>query len=390
MPRIRRSALTAVAVTALFVGSAAACGPHNLHADAKPSVTATPSPTPTHTAPPRLKLPKGLPTSLKDLQKWRSGDWKKWGQWAHEAADFINPIIKDLWKPQRMSQAKEPPNAVPASVGQDQGVTDPAPAARDARAVATPYHRNAAPVGKVFFDSPQGPMVCSGTVVEDPAHPGKSDLVWTAGHCVHAGRKGGWYRNVAFVPSYNDHGLPVAKIRDAPQSEVAPYGVWWADWAQTSNQWISTGAETGGSGSPYDYAVLHVTPENGGGRSLQETLGGAAMPVWFNAPSASALSSVGAWGYPAAPPFDGQKMFDCTDRPDRLSLASNAPTEYRIGCTMTGGSSGGGWFAKEPNGTLALVSNTSIGPQDNTWLAGPYLGPVAKGVFDSVSRKFAR
>ena len=62
---------------------------------------------------------------------------------------------------------------------------------------------------------------------------------------------------------------------------------------------------------------------------------------------------------------------------------------YRIGCTMTGGSSGGGWVAKGADGKPALVSNTSIGPVDAGWLAGPRLGPEAKGVYDAVSKKFA-
>ncbi len=387
MPRTRRSAWAAGAVAVTLAVAAAGCGPNQsgTTADAGPSVpvSATASAA-TH----RPKLPNGLPTSLRNLEKWRHGDWKKWDHWAHQAADFVNPIIKDLWKPSRMSHAKEMPDPVSADAGRDTAVTDPAPTAHRAQAVPAPYHTSAAPVGKVFFDSPQGPMVCSGTVVQDPAHPGKSDLVWTAGHCVHAGRKGGWYRNIAFVPSYNDRALPSSRVAGAPRSEVAPYGVWWADWAQTSDQWISTGAETGGSGSPYDYAVLHVRPEDGGGRSLQETVG-AALPVWFDAPTAASLSSVGAWGYPAASPFDGQRMFDCVDQPGRLSLDAAAPTEYRIGCTMTGGSSGGGWFAKEPGGQVALVSNTSIGPQDDTWLAGPYLGPVAKGVYDAISRRFS-
>ncbi|PWI45182.1 hypothetical protein [Streptomyces sp. ICBB 8177] len=385
--RIRRSALAAVAVTALVAASATACGPDGSSADAKPSPAAT-APSSTTSATTGPHLPSDLPTSLQELRKWKQGDWKKWDHWARQAADFANPVIKDLWKPSRMSEAKDSPDQVPTGVGQDQGVTDPAPARKQAQAVPTPYHANAAPVGKVFFDSPSGPMVCSGTVVEDPAHPGKSDLVWTAGHCVHSGAKGGWYRNIAFVPSYNDDGLSAVQTQNAPESEVAPYGVWWADWAQTSSQWISTGAETGGSGSPYDFAILHVKPENGGGKSLQETVG-AALPVWFDAPSATAMSSLGAWGYPAAPPYDGQRMFDCVDKPGRLSLDPAAPTEYRIGCSMTGGSSGGGWFAKEPDGQLALVSNTSIGPADNSWLAGPRLGSVAQGVFDAISEKFA-
>lgn len=99
-----------------------------------------------------------------------------------------------------------------------QGVSDPVPAPVQAQTEKTPYHRNAAPVGKVFFDSPYGPAVCSGTVIKDVNPPGKSNLVWTAGHCVHAG---GWYRNLVFVPAYNDLGKSEAELSNANPTEVA-------------------------------------------------------------------------------------------------------------------------------------------------------------------------
>ncbi len=54
---------------------------------------------------------------------------------------------------------------------------------------------------------------------------------------------------------------------------------------------------------------------------------------------------------------------------------------------MTGGSSGGGWF-RVVGDKSQLVSNTSIGPADNTWLAGPQLGSGAKQVFDNMSEKY--
>jgi V8-like Glu-specific endopeptidase len=326
-----------------------------------------------------------------DLDKWKHGDWKKWNRddWLREAGDFINPIIEDLWKPERMKRAEEPRKTVPENLSGDQGVTDPPPEPVQAEAVQTPYHDNAAPVGKVFFDSPEGSMVCSATVVKDPAHPGKSNLVWTAGHCVHAGKNGGWYRNIAFVPSFNDDAVAAGQLNTIPREKVAPYGVWWADWASTSQQWISEGSSTGGNGAPYDFAVLHVRPEKGSeGKSLEETVG-TALPVNFDAPAVKSIDTMGAWGYPAAPPFDGTRMFSCADRPGRLSLSSSQPTMYRIGCTMTGGSSGGGWFAKGADGRPALVSNTSIGPVTATWLAGPHLGQEAKSLYEAVSRKFA-
>ncbi|NUS81344.1 MAG: hypothetical protein HOY75_00975 [Streptomyces sp.] len=386
MPSIRRSAAAAAAMAALLAVTATACGPSDDNAGSEPSASATTGDKAKQKE--GLRIPDGVPTSLEDLKKWKDGGWKNWDDWARKASDFANPVIKNFWQPSRMAKAKDSPSTVATqSAGAGQAATDPEPSAIQAKQVSRPYHQNMAPVGRVFFDSPDGPMVCSGTVVEDPAHPGKSNLVWTAGHCVHSGKQGGWMRNIVFVPSYNDKGLPANRTETAASQDVAPYGVWWADWSQTSSQWIDGGAHTGNVASSYDFAVLHLKPENGGGKSLQETVG-AAVPVWFDAPSANQVSSIGAYGYPAAPPYDGALMFNCLDRPNRLSFAPTAPTMYRIGCTMTGGSSGGGWLVNR-GGKTALVSNTSISSNAHTWLAGPHLGSEAKGVFDAISRKFA-
>ena len=147
-------------------------------------------------------------------------------------------------------------------------MTDPTPRPVDGAGREPPYHANAPEAGKVFFDGPEGSMVCSATVVKDPAHPGKSNMVWTAGHCVHAGKEGGWYRNIAFVPSYNDNGQARRRAGERHQEEVAPYGVWWGDWAQTSDQWIEQGGATGGQGAPYDFAVHPCDPGEGRQRQV--------------------------------------------------------------------------------------------------------------------------
>ncbi|KOV60400.1 hypothetical protein ADK64_31205 [Streptomyces sp. MMG1121] len=360
------------------------------NADGKPTATATAA------GDGKIKIPDDLKQKLKehgiDIDKWKNGAWQNWNKqdWLREANDFINPIIKGLWDPNRMRHANDPSKGVDDNdISGDQGVTDPTPQPVKAQTVSAPYHTNAAPFGKLFFDSPEGHMVCSGTVVDDPAHPGKSNLVWTAGHCVHAGKSGGWYRNMAFVPSYNNSGKSAAQLQSASKSEIAPFGVWWADAAQTSQQWIDQGGETGGNGAPYDFAVIHVTPEQGnGGKSLEETVGGA-LPVNFGAPAVPKVNSITASGYPEAAPFDGQLLYQCKDKPGRLSIQQSDPTMYRIGCTMTAGSSGGGWVETGSDGKPALVSNTSIGPVTSGWLAGPRLGDVAKGVYQSVSKKFA-
>ncbi|MFI2641221.1 trypsin-like serine peptidase [Streptomyces sp. NPDC018610] len=387
--------LAAVALVSALALTATGCNSGDSDADAKPTASAAAAET-GGAGDGKIKIPDDIRKKLKehgiDMDKWKGGAWKNWDKddWLREANDFVNPIIQGLWDPDRMRRANDPDKGVDDNdISGDQGVTDPTPAPVKAQAVSPAYHANAATAGKVFFDSPEGTMVCSATVVEDPAHPGKSDLVWTAGHCVHAGKKGGWYRNIAFVPSYNDAGRSAAQLQGASREEVAPYGVWWGDWAQTSDQWIAHGGATGGQGAPYDYAVIHVTPEKGGnGKSLQETVG-AALPVNFDAPAVPKVQSITATGYPAAPPYDGQRLYQCQDKPGRLSVTASDPTMYRIGCTMTGGSSGGGWVETGSDGKPALVSNTSIGPVTAGWLAGPRLGPVAKGVYDSVSEKFA-
>ncbi|HET9382739.1 MAG TPA: hypothetical protein VFP69_18180, partial [Streptomyces sp.] len=359
--RGRRSVLAAAALVSALALTATACGGPDDEASDKPGAAVSQG-----SASGGAGLPAGLADRLAehgiDIDRWKDGGWKNWDRdkWLSDAKDFVNPVIEGLWKPDRMKSAKEADKTISTKdASADQGVTDPDPAPVGATAEKTPYHDNAAPVGKVFFDGPEGSMVCSGTVVKDANHPGKSNLVWTAGHCVHAGGQGGWYRNIVFVPAYNDLGKSEADLTNANPAEIAPYGNWWADWASTSNGWIEGGSQTGGAGAAHDYAVLHVKPEQGAS-SLEETVG-AALDVDFTAPSATEAGQMGAWGYPAAPPYNGLKMFKCLDRPGRFSLSPDLPTMYRIGCTMTGGSSGGGWF-RVVDGETKLVSNTSIGP----------------------------
>ncbi|MBO0915587.1 trypsin-like serine peptidase [Streptomyces laculatispora] len=383
-----RPLLAATGLVAALALTATACGPSEDQAADKPAATESAGAGGADGG-----LSAGLADTLKkhgvDPEKWKNGEWKNWDKdkWLREARDFVNPVIDGLWKPDRMKSAKDPAKTMSAGdFSGDQGVSDPEPKPVRAEREKTPYHDYAAPVGKVFFDSPEGHMVCSGTVVKDPKNPGRSNLVWTAGHCVHAGSKGGWYRNIVFVPAYNDQGKDAAALRNAQPQEIAPYGAYWADWATTSGEWLADGGPTGGEGAPYDYAVLHVKPEKGA-KSLEETVGNA-LAVDFDAPGAKRISAMGAWGYPAAPPYDGLIMHKCVDRPGRLSISPGTPTMYRIGCTMTGGSSGGGWFSKGDDGKPALVSNTSIGPVTSGWLAGPHLGRGAEQIFTMMSDKF--
>ncbi|WP_431680784.1 trypsin-like serine peptidase [Kitasatospora sp. KL5] len=337
----------------------------------------------------RLRLPTdlpsgllaGLPRSWDELRRWKFSDWDNWAS-KHV---FQNPVVRDLWDPDRMEKAapQQPaPPAAPPPPG-DNG-TEPDPAPVQAVAVERPYTRYPAS-GKVFSNAPgEGIGQCSATVVADPAHPGKSNLVWTAAHCVHQGKGGDWFKNIIFVPAYNSSGA-ASGGRKAKPAEVAPLGQWWADKVITSPLWPAEGGHSGDAANQYDFAVLRVHNPDDPAKSLEETIG-TAVPVWFDAPRDQL--KISAWGYPAVKPFNGQELDRCDGgRPTRLSFDAARPPMLTIGCTMTAGASGGGWFAAMPDGRLALVSNTSIGTLAHTTLSGPYLEGVARQALAYISQK---
>jgi hypothetical protein len=69
-----------------------------------------------------------------------------------------------------------------------------------------------------------------------------------------------------------------------------------------------------------------------------------------------------------------------------MSYDPSRPPMLAIGCSMTGGSSGGGWLSNK-DGKPALVSNVSVGNDAEKFQAGPYLDDVAAGLYDFISKK---
>ncbi|MEV4559762.1 hypothetical protein AB0K51_22580 [Kitasatospora sp. NPDC049285] len=331
------------------------------------------------------------PHGFAELKHWGFADWDRWAQ----RHGFRNPAVPGLWSAERMDQAPpqqpaavpepSPASPAPSSAAPSASASAPAaPPAVQAQPVPRPYTGYPAS-GKVFMTAPNGGTgQCSATVVAYPQHPGKSDLVWTAAHCVHEGKGGDWYKNLVFVPAYNSSGA-ASDHHKAALAEIAPLGQWWADQVITSPLWTTEGTRGGDAANQYDFAVMKVHGPEGEQRSLEEVIG-TAVPVWFDAPREQL--AIQAWGYPATPPFDGQELQRCdSGRPGSRSFDANRPAMLVIGCTMTGGASGGGWFADGPDGRQRLVSNTSIGTQAHTALNGPYLEGVARQALDYISRK---
>ncbi|MFF3071572.1 trypsin-like serine peptidase [Kitasatospora sp. NPDC057904] len=304
-------------------------------------------------------------------ESWTMADWQRWAR----QQNLGQPMQTGSWSMDDMRSARA---AAPSmTAGTAAAATDPFPDPIEPKS-AQPGDRSLAVFGKIFMRSSAAALVCSGTVITDPVHPGKSNLVWTASHCLHEGKGGKPMTDVAFVPAF-DGAAP-------SEQQGRPFGAWNGISYIVSPQWTAEGGEQGGPVSQFDFGVLRVTPPSGA-RSLEETVGGS-IPVRFDV-ARERLASMAVFGYPAAPPFDGRRLDLCNSPvgPARLSFDPARPTMLTIGCTMTGGSSGGGWIVRTPSGSRFLVSNTSIGPSPAQWLAGPALGDEAKQVFDFFDRQ---
>lgn len=247
--------------------------------------------------------------------------------------------VEDYWTPARMKSAIPVGAKVEPSKGKPGGSTG-------ATAVLeTPQPR----FGKVFFTSGNANYVCSGTATNST----NGDVVTTAGHCVSDG--GVYVTNFAFVPAY-DNG-------------ATPYGTWTAQELLTTNEWKN--------GEDYDYdAAFAVMNENAAGASLTGITGG--YPAAFNQPRGQTMK---AYGYPAAKPFNGQKLYSCTGVvvPDTYG----GSTDQGLACNMTGGSSGGGWIQ---NGSLSSVTSFGYtGVRNILW--GPYFGTTIQNVFNTAQAR---
>ncbi len=243
--------------------------------------------------------------------------------------------IVDYWTPSRMR------NAVPLGSARElKG--KPGGGGGGSSAVAEPAQPR---FGKVFFSIGRSNYVCSGTATESA----NGDVVTTAGHCV--SDAGTFVTNFAFVPAYDNN--------------VRPYGTWTAQTLLTTTQWKN--------GEDYDYDVgFAVLNENASGQSLTDVVG--EYPVAFNAPRGQTMK---AYGYPAAKPFNGQKLYSCTGvvRQDTYGGSS----DQGLSCNMTGGSSGGGWIQ---NGSLSSVTSFGYTGLKNV-LWGPYFGSTIQTVYNA-------
>jgi hypothetical protein len=247
--------------------------------------------------------------------------------------------VVEYWTPERMR------SAVPAGQKVDKGKPGGGGGGTGGSATQQPAQPR---FGKVFFTEGRTNYVCSGTATTSS----NGDVVTTAGHCVNEG-PGAFVTNFAFVPAY-DNG-------------AAPYGTWTAQTLLTTTQWRTSG--------DFDYDVgFAVMNENASGQSLTDVVGG--YPIAFN--QARGLTYQ-AFGYPAARPFDGQKLWSCSGAVVQDTFGGSQ--DQGLACNMTGGSSGGGWIT---GGSLNSVTSFGYTGLKNV-LWGPYFGSVIQSTYSSAA-----
>lgn len=177
-----------------------------------------------------------------------------------------------------------------------------------------------AAIGKLFFNQLEIKSNTVKSYVASAASIG-NNAIWTAGHCVHNGNglANGWSTNLVFVPGYKDG--------------AAPYGKFTMHQLFCRTNWLQHG-NPGGFFEDMGAAILN--PLNG--RTLSQTVGWLGFAWNFN--RAQTWTSL---GYPAEAPFNGQRMFQDTATYSNDGSVPGSPAPEGIGCSMTGGCSGGPW-----------------------------------------------
>lgn len=277
----------------------------------------------------------------------------------------------DYWTPERMKNAKSGDilankaldrgrllNLGKAPVTEAPGVlksVEGQQASTDSKAINLKANQSETPVkhiGKIFFTLGGSNYVCSGNSVT----AANKSTVSTAGHCVNEG-PGAYATNFVFVPAY--------------LNGSAPYGKWTARALYSPTQWASNG------NMQYDTAFAVMNTLNG--QRLADVVGSSG--VQFNAARGLSYKS---FGYPAAPPFNGESLKSCS------GTATNDPYNPQfatqgIPCNMTGGSSGGPWFIGNSSaGYQNSINSYGYGSNSST-MYGPYWGSVIQSTYTTAA-----
>jgi V8-like Glu-specific endopeptidase len=202
--------------------------------------------------------------------------------------------------------------------------------------------------GRIFGESGSATYSCSATALTSD----NKSVVWTAAHCVYL--FGEFSDTVVFVPGYDE---------DDPR----PYGNWAAEEIVIPPQWKQR------EDPLYDFAAFRVGPNE------QGELLGDVIPTRGIAFNQEPTATFQSFGYPLRPKrFDGGSLRTCVSQ----GSGRIANGLVAMGCDMRQGSSGGGWVIHD----RYVASNVTSG-NHRLWpnvSFGPYLGEVARTLYDSI------
>jgi hypothetical protein len=234
--------------------------------------------------------------------------------------------------------------------------------------------------GKVFFSMAGGNWQCSGSVVNDSRS--SYSIVLTAGHCAVDETTGIFATNWMFMPNWDRQPATFATACTA-----SFYGCWTAQGLVVHSGFRFAGGFND-EAVRHDWAFAVVGP---GGKSNAQLDGskasggvGGSYPIAFN--SVSTGNRLSAFGYPAAGRYKGKDLTWCAGSIFQDSGTSN--TTWGMACNMTGGSSGGPWFAglNETNGSGGTLSSlNSYGYSGLSNMYGPKFNSNTQATYNAAN-----
>lgn len=221
--------------------------------------------------------------------------------------------------------------------------------------------------GKLYFWTGTRWSHCSATAINSE----NKSLVLTAGHCVYNpdpdqnGRvdgNGSWYTNLQFCPGH-EFGCKL--------------GVWHARNIYTTNSWFYGS----GAAKSYDWSddvavvLMSSHPTSG---LLVNAVGGQG--ITFNL-------STGRTRYALGYPLNDTRWPEYSYSGEDLMYCQGVDAydgygHLKLGCTMTGGASGGPWITSPGSNWIGYVNSVnSHKPWGGAYMGGPYFGTAESDLF---------
>lgn len=189
---------------------------------------------------------------------------------------------------------------------------------------------------------------------------------------VHAGRDG--------LTDQGLHAVPIDLSTTAPLPSVHAGGL--------AYEHLATGGpHESGQSTVYQRLWNPTVARFETGVAVVSTLNGKRLADVVGASGVAFNQSRGlnytAYGYPAAAPYDGQRLWSCAGKATNDRINSGNTTQG-IPCTMTGGSSGGPWFIGTGSNGLQNSVN-SYGYNGVQMMYGPYWGTVIQNTYKTAA-----